>query len=130
VRSFDAQLPEHVADLHCVATIHLRVDRLVRGAFSSVIDRDDTDARDGSGERDASWCHRPDRLAEATRQVDATMTRAVLGIGRIEPARDAMIADRPGPRAISASRRRRTRHKGEERQGDDAGEQHAAIPRQ
>ena len=86
VRAIAAQVPEHVTGLDGVATMHLRIDRLVRRSLGTVVDRDDTDTGHRSGERDASRRHGPHGLADASRQVDATVTRAVLGVGKIEPA--------------------------------------------
>ena len=72
-------------------------------------------------------------LADPAGQVDAPMARAVLGVGEIECAGDAVlvlgIVERPGPRAVAAPGRCRGRREDEERQGDGAGKQHVLIPR-
>jgi hypothetical protein len=36
-------VPEYITGLDGIATVHLRIDRLVRRSLSTVVDRDDTD---------------------------------------------------------------------------------------
>jgi hypothetical protein len=126
-------VPENITGLDGVATVDLRIDRLVRRSLSTMVDRDDADTSHRSGERDVSWRHGPHGLANASGQVDATVTRAVLGVGKVESGIDAVlvlgIVERPGPRTVSAPGRCRNAPEDEKRHGNGTGEKHVLIPR-
>ena len=133
VRSLRNQTSEHLAGRDGIATLHGGPERLVGGSLPPVIDRHHPDARDRSGERDASAGHGSHGLADPAGQVDAPVARAVLGFGEVECAVDAVLVlwpvERPGPRPVAAPRWCRRSRDDDEGQGDGAGKQHVHIPR-
>jgi len=82
---------------------------------AAVIDREEQASPHLAGERHDAGVRGNDQRADGRRDVDATVTRAVGVVGRIEPT-DDRTGDRPHPRSRGVGGRRGPRHREEDSQ--------------